>query len=97
MEDKRAMVLNELEPIAKLLNIELDYVVEKEREYLLCNGQAICCSCTSVSGIRQEFFGYVFLQEWSKRSLGAFDKQTRNYIKQYWYDDNFKQPFLKVW
>lgn len=96
MKDKREMVLNELKPIARLLNIDLDYVIDETREYLLCNGQAICCNGTSVSGIRQEFFGYVFLREWSKRSLSSFDKQTRNYIKQFWYDDNFKQPFLKM-
>lgn len=97
VENKKTIVLNELEPIAKALNIKIDYVVEENREYLLCNGQAICCNATSISGIRQEFFGYVFLREWRERSLGAFDKQTRNHIKQYWYDDNFKQPYLKNW
>lgn len=95
MEDKKAQVLKELEPIAKLLGIKLDYVIEEKREYLLCNGQAICCNGTNIHGIRQEFFGYVFLREWRDRHLGAFDKQTRNYIKQYWYDDNFNQPYLK--
>ena len=95
MEDKKTQVLKELEPISKLLNIKLDYIIEEKREYLLCNGQAICCNSTSIHGIRQEFFGYVFLREWRDRHLGAFDKQTRNYIKKYWYDDNFKQPYLK--
>lgn len=96
MEDKRTMVLKELKPLAELLGIKLDYVIEENREYLLCNSQAICCNCTSIAGIRQEFFGYVFLREWHERCLGAFDKQTRNHIKQYWYDKNFNQPYLKV-
>ena len=95
MTDKRTMVLKELNPIANVLGIKLDYIIEENREYLLCNGQAICCNATSIYGIRQEFFGYVFLKEWRERSLGAFDKQTRNFIKQYWYDDKFKQPYLK--
>jgi hypothetical protein len=96
MRNKRTMVLEELEPIAKPLGIKLDYVIEETREYLLCNGQAICCNCTSIEGIRQEFFGYVFLREWRERYLGAFDKQTRNHIKQYWYDKDFNQPYLRI-
>lgn len=95
MTDKREMVLKELNPIASVLGIKLDYVVEENREYLCCNGQRICCNCTSICGIRQEFFGYVFLREWHDRYMGAFDTQTRNYIKQYWYDDNFNQPYLR--
>ena len=96
-ERKRQQVLQELEPIAKPLGIEIDYVIEERREYLVCDDQKICTSCTNVYGIRQEFFGYVFLREWRERRLGAFDKQTRNHIKQYWYDDNFEQPYLKRW
>lgn len=92
---KREMVLTELNPIASVLGIELDYIIEENREYLCCNGQKICCNCTGICGIRQEFFGYVFLREWRDRYIGAFDKQTRNYIKQYWYDDNFNQPYLR--
>lgn len=94
---KREEILLELGDIAKVLNISLDYVEDKEnkREYLVCNDTKICTNCTSVYGIRQEFFGYVFLQEWRKSYLGPFDKQTRNYIKQYWYDKDFKQPYCK--
>lgn len=93
--NKRDEVLRELGDIAKILNIELDYVIDDKREYLVCNSAKICTNCTSIYGIRQEFFGYVFLQEWRKRPIGAFDIQTRNAIRQYWYDDNFKQPYLK--
>ena len=95
MKDKREEVLTELGPIAELLGISLDYIIEPEREYLVCDEQKICTNCTSLYGIRQEFFGYVFLNEWYDRSLGTFNKQTRNHIKQYWYDDNFKQPYLR--
>ena len=97
MKDKREQVLEELEPIAKPLGIKIDYVIEEHREYLVCDNQKICTNCTSLYGIRQEFFGYVFMKEWQDRSLGYFDKQTRNYIKQYWYDDNFKQPYYKYY
>lgn len=92
---KTEQVLKELKPIADLLDIDIDYVIDDKREYLVCNGQKICTNGTSIYGIRQEFFGYVFLREWRQRSLGAFDRQTRNYIKQYWYDDEFRQPWYK--
>lgn len=96
--NKELEVIHELNSIAALLGIELDYVIDKEnnREYLVCDDTKICTNKTSISGIREEFFGYVFLKEWRNRYLGSFDKQTRNYIRQYWYDDDFKQPYLKV-
>lgn len=94
-EKKRQQVFDKLKPIADAMNVALDYIIEDGREYLVCNNQKICTSCTSIVGIEQEFFGYLFLKVWRERSLGAFDRQTRNYIKQYWYDDNFKQPWLK--
>lgn len=75
---KRDKVMMNLADIAKALNIDIDYVEEEEREYLICDGQKIGTIGTSVSGIRQEFFGYVFLKEWKYRWLGAFDKQVRN-------------------
>lgn len=97
---KKEEVLKELGKIAKLLNIEIDYIEDEtenghKREYLVCDDTKICTNCTSIYGIREEFFGYVFLIEWKHRSLGSFDKQTRNEIKKYWYDDNFKQPYYE--
>lgn len=95
---KELEVIHELADIAAVLDIKIDYVIDKEnnREYLVCDDTKICTNGTSISGIREEFFGYVFLKEWRNRYLGSFDKQTRNYIRQYWYDDNFKQPYLKA-
>ena len=63
---------------------------------MVCDDTKICTYGTRIRVIREEFFGYVFLKEWRNRHLGSFDKQTRNYIRQYWYDDNFKQPYLKA-
>ena len=93
-------VIKELSNIAESLNIKIDYIVDKDkdgykREYLVCNDTKICTNDTSISGIREEFFGYVFLREWRHRCLGAFETQTKNYIKQYWYDKNMEQPYCK--
>ena len=95
--NKKDEVLKELGKIAKVLNINLDYVIDSEnkREYLVCNNTKICTNCTSVRGIREEFFGYVFLKEWRNRTISPFETQTRNHIRQYWYDNDFHQPFLK--
>ena len=86
--DKRNEVLKELGEIAKLLNIDIDYVIDKDhnREYLKCNNVKICTSGTSISGIREE---------WRNRSISPFENQTRNHIKQYWFDDNFNQHKVK--
>ncbi len=94
---KELEVIHELASIAAVLDIEIDYVIDKEnkREYLVCNDTKICTNGTSIRGIREEFFGYVFLREWRNRYLGSFDTQTRKFIKRYWYDKNFKQPYLK--
>lgn len=92
--NKKEQVLNELGDIAKVLNIDIDYVIDDKREYLVCDDTKICTNCTSIHGIREEFFGYVFLKEWRNRSVSPFEKQTRNYIRQYWFDDNFNQPYL---
>ena len=92
--NKKEQVLNELGNIAKVLNIDIDYVIDDKREYLVCDDIKICTNCTSIHGIREEFFGYVFLKEWRNRSVSPFEKQTRNYIRQYWFDDNFEQPYL---
>lgn len=94
--DKRDEVLKELGPIAEVLGINIDYVVEDKREYLVCDYINICTNGTSIYGIREEFFGYVFLKEWHNRSLGAFEKQTKNHIRQYWYNKDFHQPYLKI-
>lgn len=89
---KREEVLKELGDIAKVLNIKIDYIKDDKREYLVCDDTKICTLGTNICGIRQEFFGYVFLLEWRHRSVSHFEKQTRNFIRQYWYDDNFNQP-----
>ena len=91
---KRYEVLKELQPIADVLGIKINYIIENKREYLVCDATKICTCATSVYGIREEFFGYVILKEWKHRSFGAFDKQTRKKIKEFWYDENFYQPYL---
>lgn len=93
--EKKEEVLKELLPIAKVLNIDVDYVIDDKREYLVCDNTKICTRSTSIYGIRQEFFGYVFLKEWRHRQISPFENQTVNFIKKYWYDDNFNQPYLK--
>lgn len=87
--NKRDEVLQELKNIAEVLNINIDYVVDEKREYLVCDDTKICTNETSISGIREEFFGYVFLKECKYKSAG-FEK----IIKKYWFDDSFNQPYL---
>ena len=45
---KRDKVMMELEDIANALNIDIDYVEEEEREYLICEEKKIETTWTSV-------------------------------------------------
>lgn len=60
--NKELEVINELNSIATLLDIELDYVIDEEnkREYLVCNNTKICTNGTSIRGIREEFLDMYF-------------------------------------
>ena len=81
---KHDKVMMELEDIARVLNIDIDYIEEGEMEYLVCDGQRIVTSYLSVADIRQEFFGYVFIKEFKYMCNSDFCKEFINYIKLYW-------------
>lgn len=85
---KRQKVLTTLAPYFELFGIEGDYqIIETDGEYLVLNGQKIACTCNSVEAIFDEFIAYLFVKIYCRnRSLGAFEKQTLNRIKQYWRD-----------
>lgn len=78
-------------PICKVFGIT-DYGYEvTERpsgeisELLVLNGQKIGCTCNSVSAVVDELLGYIFITRYCRnRSLGAFEKQTKNCIMRYW-------------
>lgn len=88
LQNKRLQVLEEIKPICDVFNIkDYDYIVQKngKREVLRLYDVRIGCSCNSISAIKNELIGFIFLRTWGRdRSMGAFDKQSRNVIKQYW-------------
>ena len=77
-------VMMELKDIARVLNIDIDYIEEDGIEYLICDGQKIYTTYLSIPGIRQEFFGYVFIKEWKYKCYFDFYKKFIDYIKLYW-------------
>ena len=81
---KRDKVMMELEDIARVLNIDIDYIEDRGMDYLVCDGQRIRVSYLSVKEIRQEFFGYVFLKEWEFKCMHDFCEKFINYIKAFW-------------
>ena len=82
---KRDKVMMQLEDIARVLKIDIDYIEEEGHEYLICDGQKICTTYLNVPEIRQEFFGYVFIKEWKhKPKYGDFYEKFINYIKLPW-------------
>lgn len=88
---KRQKVLMTLAPYFELFGIEGDYLITETgygwEEYLVLNGQKIGCTCNSAEATFDEFIAYLFVKIYCRnRSLGAFEKQTLNRIKQYWRD-----------
>ena len=82
---KRKKVLKKIKPICEAFNIkEYDYLINDNKEFLAIYETKIGCSGNSVNAIVQELVGYLFIKHWHKRSLGHFDTQTRNVIKEYW-------------
>ena len=88
LQKKRLQVLEEIEPICEVFNIkDYDYIVREngQREVLRLYDVEIGCSCNSISAIKDELIGFIFIRIWCRnRSLGAFSTQTKNIIKQYW-------------
>ena len=81
---KRDKVMMELEDIARVLNIDIDYIEDGGMDYLVCDGQRIRVSYLSVKEIRQEFFGYVFIKEWKSKCNHDFYEKFMGYIKAFW-------------
>ena len=81
---KHDKVMMELKDIANALNIDIDYIKYDRVEFLVCDGQRIVTTYLSISEIRQEFFGYVFIKEWKYECTYDFYKKFINYIKVFW-------------
>ena len=93
---KRKRVIEMVKPLCELFSIEeYDYVIKEKSEdgyitdeYLVLDGQHIGCCGNSEKSSFYEAVGYVIINRYCRwRSLGAFEKQTKNYIKRYWIDD----------
>jgi len=90
---KREKVLAMIKPLCELFSIETyDYIIKEKsedgyytQEYLVLDGQKIGCCGNSVESSFYEAVGYVIIKRYCRwRSLGAFEKQTKNHIRRYW-------------
>ena len=92
LKEKRLKVLETIKPICEAFEIkDYDYIVQDtgQREALRIYKDKIGCSCSSISVIIDELIGWIFVKLYcSHRSIGAFEKQTLNVIKQYWKKEN---------
>lgn len=90
LKKKRAEVLEMIEPICKVHNIKkYDYQIREtgQTETLILDGTKIGCSSNSLSAIKEELIGYIFIFRY-RRSLGHFETQTKNRIKRYWLEED---------
>ena len=86
-EKKVSTVVEEIKPICEVFHIDYDYIwdAKTHQEYLVLNGQKIGCTGNSISAVKDELLGYIFVTKYCKnRSLGHFEKQVLNQIKWYW-------------
>jgi hypothetical protein len=85
--EKVKSIYKQIIPICKVFNIN-DYgyeVDENGGETLVLNGQKIGCTGNSVEAVVDELIAYIFITRYCRsRSLGAFEKQTKNCIMRYW-------------
>lgn len=86
---KKEDVLKAITPICEVFGIkDFDYILTDKKERLRVNDTEIGCSCNSVSAVVDELIGYIFVKRYCRdRTLGAFEKQTLNRIKQYWINE----------
>jgi len=92
-QQKRLEVLETIKPICEAFGInDYDYEVNEvgQSEALRVGQTRIGCSLNSVSATIEELVGYIFIKTWRNRSIGAFNKQAKNVIKEYWYTEEDK-------
>lgn len=90
LQEKRLEIIGRIKPICDAHGIDnYDYIISKtgQSETLRIYDTKIGCSYNSIDAVARELIGWIFLSSWRERSLGAFDKQTRNVIKKYWIAD----------
>ena len=94
-KEKAEYMKRMLKPYAELFRLEIDYKWDGTQELLVVDGTEICCGYDSTYGVMREFIGYLFIRINRDYTLGAFDKQTRNVIQQYWREKPDYMPYLR--
>lgn len=90
LEKKRLEILEKIKPVCEAFKItNYDYILDNQkgytREFLIINGTKIGCSGNSILAVENELLAYIFINKYCRyRSLGAFEKQVKNVITQYW-------------
>ena len=91
--EKVRRVMEMIKPLCDLFHIDdYGYYIEERSadgyhtsEWLVLDGQKIGCTGNSEKSSFYEAVGYVIIKRYCRwRSLGAFDRQTKNYIMRYW-------------
>ncbi len=89
-KSKREKILKVIKPICEVFEISsYDYIYDEHRERLVIEGQAIGCSGNSIGAVVMELINYIWIETYAhNRCLGAFEKQTLNYLKRMWIKEN---------
>lgn len=81
MTDDTKRALEAIQPIAKVLNIQ----VSADDKFLYLNGQAIGIGCNSTWATVNEFIGYAFVKTWTADKSVRIPEPLMSRIKRYWF------------
>ena len=102
LKKKRLEILEAIKPICDAFNIkDYDYLIRddfQQTETLRIYDTYIGCSYNSIEGVIDELIGYIIIKRYCRnKSLGAFNIQTKNYIKRYWLSKERVEVLKEGW
>ena len=83
--EKWEEILKKIKPICEVFSIECDYAIGRYGDFsetLILNGQEICCSMNSISAVKEEVIGYIFVNHYNR--WWYHKPHTLKAIKSYW-------------
>lgn len=83
--NKKETILKTITPICEAFGIEdYDYILTKEKERLVVQGQEIGCRCNSIGAVVMELINYIWIETVADNKNFAFKPQVLTALKRYW-------------
>lgn len=84
-EQKRITVLKTIKPICEAFEIkDYDYIINKDKEVLVIEGQEIGCRSNSIGATVYELINYIWCETYGEDRCFCFKPQVLKALKHYW-------------